>query len=400
MPLEYPAHWKFEGIGLEVPNEVFQEFSDLIRKIAAGTPKRKWVFETFKSAFGVNSYSSDESWAETDLFDAMRRSKKNVALFVASFWHGIEEIENEGITVPSPAYLNTILIKYDVPLIIDPPELKLKSGDIVLGAPAEDVDTPLHGSYTRGEQLGKGGFGVVYRVTRTTTVGEFDFAMKVLDPSPFIENKERALARFKREIQVLSKLQHRGIVQHIEAGIDGDQKPYILMPLIDGVNLQDALSGVGPPQVYRAFDEILSAIDYAHGQQVLHRDLKPSNILVRSSDDQPIIVDFGCAYLMENATETSLTSCLIGSTAYMPEEVLRNPKLRTTGQDIFACGIILYQVIMGKLPNRDDYESVEEVFDDFGGIDQVIQEAIAPARERIKSAAIFRKRLARLAKQS
>lgn len=305
----------------------------------------------------------------------------------------MEEVKRSGVGVPSAGHINKILDKWDVPLLVDPPELRKKDGDIVIATAAAAEPVSGGTAYQRGEVLGRGGFGTVYRVTRTTKVGEFEFAMKVLDPSSFIQNKDLALQRFKREMQVLRKLQHRGIVPHIEAGLDGDQRPYILMPLVEGPDLRDGLTGAEPSRVFSVFDEILSALEYAHGQGVVHRDLKPSNILIRSSDCQPIILDFGCAYLFDDVDEASLTTTLIGSAPYMPSEVLRNPKHRTVKQDIFACGMLLHQILAGKLPDPEDYAPIEPSLMGCQGIDQLITDAIAPEKRRIASAGEFQTRL-------
>lgn len=247
----------------------------------------------------------------------------------------------------------------------------------------------------RENEIGRGGFGIVYRVTRTTKVGEFEFAMKVLDPSPFNTNVSRNFERFMREMNALKKLQHKGIVAHLEAGVDGDQKPYILMPFIAGKDLGQYLSGASLKRVFDAFGEILLAIQYAHDNHVLHRDLKPSNILVRSSDDQPIILDFGAAYLMDEVTQTQLTTTLIGSAAYIPSEVIADPTHHTHKQDVYACGVLLYQMIAGEFPDRDDFTSVETTHH-CPGLDDLILRAIAPEKSRIESAAIFRDQLLKL----
>jgi predicted Ser/Thr protein kinase len=397
--LEYPATWKFEGIGISIPSEANAEFLQLVHKIARGFRDPQQVFEAFKSAFGCEAWSSSPSWSETDLSNTMRNAVDNAPVYVESLWTGMEAVQQLGLAVPSAEHINNILDKWDVPLVLDPPELRRKTGDVVIATTAAsdaESETP---TYVRGEMLGRGGFGIVYRVTRTTKAGEFDFAMKVLDPSPFVTNRERALRRFHREMQALRKLQHRGIVPHIEAGLDCDQKPYILMPLIEGRDLQSAFSGAQPPEVFAAFDEILNALAYAHAQKVVHRDLKPSNILVRSSDGQPIILDFGCAYLFDDINESDLTTTLIGSAPYIPSEVHLNPKHRTNQQDIYACGMMLYQVLGGRLPSPDDYVPIARELPGWPGIDDLIKQAIAPEKRRIASAVEFRKRLRDVARQ-
>lgn len=389
MPLQYPADWKFRGIGVEMPPKADREFFELITQIAAGQGNARDIFEIFKSAFGKQGPSTSTSWAETDLASAMDDFMSNAPRYVEALWNGIERVGQTGVEVPSAQHINSILQKYDVPLVIDPPHLRQKEGDIVIASQANLNSESSAVIYKRGEILGQGGFGTVYQVSRTTQAGEFTFAMKVLDPSPFNKNPDRALQRFRREMQVLSKLNHRGIIPHIEAGLDGDRKHYILMPLIQGVDLQRAHSSSSPRKVFEAFAEILAALDYAHREGVVHRDLKPSNILVRSTDGQPIILDFGCAYLFDELSEESLTSTLVGSMQYIPIEVLRDPKHRTPKQDIYACGMLLYQVLAGRLPDPTDYQPIEDEVEECSGIDEVIRKAIAPEKRRIESASDF-----------
>jgi len=398
MGLKFPAEWRFEGIGLEVPIDAFNELIGVVDRLANGSSDPHEVYEIFKSAYGNHSVSSSASWAETDMGNAMRSVRGNAALFVDYLWSGIEEAKRRKVPVPSHATVNKILHKHGVPLEIQPPELLLTQGDIMTVAPGADRGfSEGSPTYVRHNVLGKGGFGIVYRVTRQTSVGEFDFAMKVLDPSPFIENRERALSRFKREIEALRKLQHRGIVQHIEAGLDFEQKPYILMPLISGATLRDALSGASVADVLRTFQEILFAVQYAHSQNVIHRDLKPQNVLVRDSDFQPMIVDFGCAYLIDDSSPAVLTTSFVGTSAYVPSEVLRNPKLKKPSQDVFACGVMLYEVLGQGLPDPDDIKPLSELGIECEGLDDLIGDALAPAAKRISSAEEMRSRLEAIA---
>ena len=113
---------------------------------------------------------------------------------------------------------------------------------------------------------------------------------------------------------------------------------------------------------------------------------------MRASDGQPIILDFGCAYLIDEVDE-SLTTTLIGTSAYVPSEVHRNPKHRTPKQDVYSCGVLLYQVLAARLPNPDEYESIECMVNGYEGIDSVIQAALAPERQRIATATELRTKL-------
>ena len=89
MNLIYPGEWKFDGVGFEVSNEADSEFFEMIKTIAHGNDNQKRIFETFKTAFGVESSSSSTSFAEYDLSVAMGEATSNAALYIASFWDGL-----------------------------------------------------------------------------------------------------------------------------------------------------------------------------------------------------------------------------------------------------------------------------------------------------------------------
>jgi hypothetical protein len=205
----------------------------LVKAIARGTDSPKAVYEKFKEAFGSGGSSSDVGWAESDMGDAMRFSMKNAALYVDSFYTAMKTIEGWGLGVPGVHKINEILSNHDVNLIVEPPELKPREGDIVLVDQDKASEEVLPLGFIKGEVIGTGGFGTVYRVTRKTKLGEYDYAMKVFDPSSFNSDRERTLKRFIRELRSLEQLQHRAIVPLLEAGYHRDQVPYILMPLID-----------------------------------------------------------------------------------------------------------------------------------------------------------------------
>ena len=391
MPLIYPDQWKFDDCPHSISSEASSEFIDLIRRIAEGTDREKFVFESFKFAFGASSGSSNASWAVNDLIIAMEDAKSNAARYIASFYAGMETVKEHRFSVPTVERINKILSTHSIPLRIEGEKLVPAVGDISFGE-LNEPDKRSDWLFQFGERIGYGGFGEVYRVTRKTKLGEYHFAMKIFSPSTLTENKERANKRFIRELELLEKLTHRAIIPLLEAGMTAEQNPYILMPLIKGKNLRDALEGAPSIKVFRMFDEILLALDFAHNQGVLHRDLKPQNILVREADEQPFILDFGCAYLLDE-TEENLTTTLVGTDAYVPEEVRRDPTNRSVKQDIYACGILLYEVLARCLPRLNDYESLESQVEACEGIDKVIQRAIAPEKNRFSTVAEMRKNL-------
>lgn len=395
MPLNYPAAWKFNTVGFGVPGAGVEEFVDLIVSIAPGEQD---VVEIFKVAFGGAGNSSSYGWAISDLRGLATQKAENAAAFVDALWNGIESCARESqVPVPRHVDVNAILKKHGVDLLVEPPNLicpsRVEIADARGGADGADS---AQRQYMRHEKLGAGGYGEVFRVTRTTAAGEFEYAMKVLDPSPFVENRERALQRFRREVAAIQKLQHRAIIQSFEAGLTSDGKPYVLMPMIKGADLRSAAAGVDLRELVGIFLEILYALAYAHDMDVLHRDLKPNNIIVRTSDRQPIILDFGAAYFLDELDEHNLTSQAVGTAGYIPSEVLADPGRRTPLHDVYSCGVMLYEVVAQRLPDPANYAPLGELDDSFGGLDEAVRGAIRGEGERTASALQFARELEEL----
>ncbi len=388
MTLNYPAEWKFGGIGFPIPDDAHHALIEIIHRISRGTSDAWHVFETFKTAYGVTSTSSSSDWAVTDLIRIMDAEVGNAATYIDSYWQAITVLNGEGIQVPDAGFINQILRKHDVPLTINPPNLERASSDASL-IPYTDVETSGNStlnSYELGERIGSGGFGTVFRAIKKTSVAEFSFAVKILDPSAFVNDSEPVKERFSREVLVIQKLNHRAIISYVDAGFDQEDRPYIVMPLIEGKDLRDATAGRPLLETIDLFIEVLNGLNHAHSMGVLHRDLKPSNILVNESDQQPIILDFGCAHLHGEAT---ITINAVGTPAYIPHEVMENPKLRIPEHDVYACGIILYEIIAGRRPEPGNYiplaratKSTESYYE---LIDPLIRRAIAPLESRIST---------------
>ena len=268
MGLKYPGNWKFDGVGFGIPPPAVNEFIELIVKIADGS---KLVIEDFKVVFGDSGSSSSYSWAVNDLLTIAESESSNAAVFVDNLWKGIEAAESQGLSVPSHDHVNKILAKHGIPMKIDPPYLLRTQDSIIVDAAMTTKGDAGGGAvpmFILEEEIGTGGYGVVYRATRSTVISDFEFAIKVLDPSPFVEDYDKALRRFEREIKALQVLQHRSIVQYFEAGLTVDNKPYIVMPLIEGVDLRSAASTMNLAGVVGMFIEILSALEYAHSDGI------------------------------------------------------------------------------------------------------------------------------------
>lgn len=396
MGLQYPGEWKFEGVGFPMPQGAVSTFLELLLSVG---DQSQDVLEDFKVAFGGSGRSSAYSWAVSDLSTLVTSRADNAATFVDSLWKCIEKAEARRLPLPSVEFINKILNKHGVPLFVDPPQLRpVKDSAIIISAetPGSGASSgPVPMFVLKGE-IGRGGYGVVYRAIRSTAIDEFEYALKVLDPSPFIADYDKAIRRFRKEVAALRSLQHRAIVHYFDAGFTADNKPYVVMQLIRGDDLRAAASAADLDGTVGMFVEVLSALGFAHQNDVIHRDLKPSNIIVRTSDRQPIILDFGSAYILDQLDSKTLTTQAVGTIGYIPSEVLADPKLRSPLQDIYACGIMLYEALAGRRPDPANYVPLERLRADYGPLDPIVAHAIAGVTTRMTSALEFADRLSAL----
>lgn len=395
--LKYPAEWKYEGVGFSVPQPCVLIFFEILKELA-GNDKR-WL-ETFKAHFGRDFESSSFDFAVYDLREEMTTRAQNAARFVDSLWRCIESADSGGLEPPPKSWINKKLAEQGVPLVIEPPDLRLASDASI----EDDLGTPVVASlqgtdrlhYRLGKEIGAGGFGRVYSATRTTGAGTFQFAIKILDPHPFITDHDKARRRFTREIQALSGLQHRAIVPIFEAGIDAQQRAFIVMPLVEGADLRQFATANTTLNVCMTFAELLLGLDYAHSLGVIHRDLKPSNIIIRTADRQPVILDFGASYLLSSPTSRDLTSHAVGTIGYVPSEVIADPTIRSPQQDIYAVGVMLYEAVAGRRPDPNNYQPLASIRTDASSIDAIVRSAIAGITSRTESAGALRAQLLEL----
>ncbi len=215
------------------------------------------------------------------------------------------------------------------------------------------------GPYVVEDELGRGGMGAVYRVRHANTGGAY--ALKVVRSGYALGNVERALARFRREAEVLARVDdHPGVVR-VHAVGEERGVPWCAMELVDGEPLSARLRG-GPMPAREAAALVASvarAVHHVHGHGVLHRDLKPQNVLIDRSG-QPRVVDFGLAYDAD-AVEERLTNTgeLLGTPGFMaPEQVHRRRRDAESGEDpslgpatdVYALGAVLYATLTGEPP--------------------------------------------------
>ena len=207
--------------------------------------------------------------------------------------------------------------------------------------------------YTVVRLIGEGGMGAVYEAEQEHP--RRTVALKVIKAgmaSPAL------LRRFEQEAEALGRLQHPGIAQIYEAGTADTgfgPQPYFAMEFIRGSGLRDYVEEhhLNTRQRLEIMEKVCEAVHHAHQRGLIHRDLKPGNILVDESG-QPKILDFGVARVTDrdsHATSQTDVGQLIGTLAYMsPEQVLADPLELDTRSDVYALGVILYELLAKRLP--------------------------------------------------
>ena len=212
--------------------------------------------------------------------------------------------------------------------------------------------------------LGEGGMGTVYRAEQKNP--HRIVALKVIR---FGVTSTEHLRRFEQEAETLGRLQHPGIAQIYEAGTadsGSGPQPYFAMELIEGRPLIDYAQQhtLNSRASLELMARICDAVNHAHQRGIIHRDLKPNNILVDQSG-QPKILDFGVARVTDSdaqATRQTDMGQLIGTLAYMsPEQVLGDPLELDIRSDVYALGVILYELLAGKPPYNTERKSLLEV---------------------------------------
>jgi non-specific serine/threonine protein kinase/serine/threonine-protein kinase len=236
---------------------------------------------------------------------------------------------------------------------IDPERTMTLGGTQDASATPQDQGQLTIARYRVVSLIGEGGMGAVYEAEQDQP--RRTVALKVIKAGMA---NPAMLKRFEQEALALGRLQHPGIAQIYEAGSAESQygpQPYFAMEFIRGRGLRDYAEArkLTTEQRLELMAKISDAVQHAHQRGLIHRDLKPANILVDETG-QPKILDFGVARLTDrDAQATSQTDVgqLIGTLAYMsPEQVLADPMELDTRSDVYALGVILYELLSGQLP--------------------------------------------------
>jgi serine/threonine protein kinase/Flp pilus assembly protein TadD len=244
--------------------------------------------------------------------------------------------------------------------------------------PSETCGTSI-GPYKLMEQIGEGGMGLVFVAEQQQPVRR-KVALKVIKPGM---DTRQVVARFEAERQALALMDHPNIAKVLDGGETASGRPYFVMELVKGVPITEYCDQNQVPVHERLelFHHVCQAVQHAHQKGIIHRDIKPSNVLVMSHDGTPMIkvIDFGVAkaigqQLTDKTIYTQFTH-MVGTPLYMsPEQAGQSGVDVDTRTDIYALGVLLYELLTGTTPF--DKERLREA--DFDEIRRIIREEEPP----------------------
>jgi tetratricopeptide (TPR) repeat protein/serine/threonine protein kinase len=211
------------------------------------------------------------------------------------------------------------------------------------------------GPYKLLQQIGEGGMGVVFMAEQTEPVRR-RVALKVIKPGM---DTRQVVARFEAERQALALMDHPNIAKVLDAGATDSGLPYFVMELVKGVPITNYCDEhrLTPQQRLALFVPVCQAVQHAHQKGIIHRDLKPSNVLIALYDGKPVpkVIDFGVAKAVGGGlTDKTLFTdfgAVVGTLEYMsPEQAEPNQLDIDTRSDLYALGVLLYELLTGTTP--------------------------------------------------
>jgi serine/threonine protein kinase/tetratricopeptide (TPR) repeat protein len=237
---------------------------------------------------------------------------------------------------------------------LDRPAVAPVNGTINYEPIAEQVGTKI-GPYVLREQIGEGGFGLVFVAEQQEPVRR-KVALKIIKPG--MDTRE-VISRFEAERQALALMDHPNIARVLDARATESGRPYFVMELVRGIPITEYCdkNQLPPKERLELFVTVCQAIQHAHQKGIIHRDVKPSNVLVTSHDGKPVakVIDFGVAKAIHQqlTARTIYTNFaqLIGTPLYMsPEQAEMSGLDIDTRSDIYSLGVLLYELLTGSTP--------------------------------------------------
>jgi eukaryotic-like serine/threonine-protein kinase len=228
-----------------------------------------------------------------------------------------------------------------------------------LGEPIREQVGSTIGPYKLMEQIGEGGFGLVFVAEQQQPIRR-KVALKIIKPG--MDTRD-VIARFEAERQALALMDHPNIARVLDAGTTESGRPYFVMELVRGIPITDYCdqTQLTPRERLELFVPVCNAIQHAHLKGIIHRDVKPSNVLITLHDDRPVVkvIDFGVAKaLYQSLTERTIYTRyaqMIGTPLYMsPEQAQMSGLDIDTRSDIYSLGVLLYELLTGSTPSNKE----------------------------------------------
>ena len=219
------------------------------------------------------------------------------------------------------------------------------------------------GNYRLVERIGQGGMGSVYRAVRIDAAYDKSVAVKLIDG---LFQSTEVINHFRAERQILANLEHPNIARLLDGGARADGLPYLVMEYVEGISPYEYCRAhqLSTAERLRLFRQICSAVHFAHQHMVIHRDLKPANILV-TEEGSPKLLDFGIAKVLNPdplraGDELTQAGMLKFTARYASPEQIRGEAV-TTASDVYALGVILYELLAGHSPYGDNERALHEM---------------------------------------
>lgn len=238
--------------------------------------------------------------------------------------------------------------------------------------PVETMEGRRIGAYKILRELGHGGMGAVYLAVRDDDQFKKQVAIKLVRGGQLqqMASNDLIVRRFRQERQILASLEHPNIARLLDGGATAEGHPYLVLEYVEGQSLDRYCDGqqLSLPERLRLFRTVCAAVHYAHQNLVVHRDLKPSNILITLSQKGnaavPKLLDFGIAKILGVGTgsqpiEQTLSSVRLMTPAYASPEQVRG-EIITTASDVYALGVVLYELLTGHRPYQVSTNSLHE----------------------------------------